>query len=94
MLSVVCSEWSRLFCGHKGCNLPEVPITSFLPPQFFVCEAVKVQFSDPHKKVGKNEVLYNFEIVSVPTFLKIVLLIVPINCKSFASLSSTLSENW
>ena len=22
---------SRLFCGHKGCSLPEVSITSFLP---------------------------------------------------------------
>jgi len=27
---------SRLFCGHKGCSLPEVSITSFLPLQFFV----------------------------------------------------------
>jgi hypothetical protein len=35
-LSVVRGEWSRLFCGHKGHNLPEVSITSFLPPQFFV----------------------------------------------------------
>jgi hypothetical protein len=26
---------SRLFCGHKGCSLPEVSITSFLLPQFF-----------------------------------------------------------
>ena len=29
-LSVFCGLWSRLFCGHKGCNLPEVSITSFL----------------------------------------------------------------
>jgi hypothetical protein len=35
-LSVVRGEWSRLFCGHKGCSLPEVSITSFLSPQFFV----------------------------------------------------------
>ena len=35
-LSVVRGIWSRLFCGHKGCNLPEVSITSFLQPQFFV----------------------------------------------------------
>jgi hypothetical protein len=35
-LSVFRGEWSRLFCGHKGCNLPEVSITSFLLPQFFV----------------------------------------------------------
>ena len=27
---------SRLFCGHKGCSLPDVSITSFLPLQFFV----------------------------------------------------------
>jgi len=27
-LSVVRDVWSRLFCGHKGCNLPEVSITS------------------------------------------------------------------
>jgi hypothetical protein len=31
-LSVVRGEWSRLFCGHNGRNLPEVSITSFLPP--------------------------------------------------------------
>jgi hypothetical protein len=34
--SVVHGVRSRLFCGHKGCNLPEVSITSFLPLQFFV----------------------------------------------------------
>jgi hypothetical protein len=34
-LSVARGEWSRLFCGHKGRNLPEVSITLFLPPQFF-----------------------------------------------------------
>jgi len=34
-LSVVRGVWCRLFCGHKGCSLPEVSITSFLPPQFF-----------------------------------------------------------
>ena len=34
--SVVHGVWSRLFCGHKGCSLPEVSITSFLPLQFFV----------------------------------------------------------
>ena len=27
---------SRLFCGHKGCSLPEFSITSFLPLQFFI----------------------------------------------------------
>jgi hypothetical protein len=35
-LSVVRGEWSRLFCGHKRRNLPDVSITSFLLPQFFV----------------------------------------------------------
>jgi len=38
-------------------------------------------------------VLYIFKIVSVLTFLKIVLLIVPINCKNFANLNSTSLEN-
>jgi len=27
---------SRLFCGHEGCSLPEVSITSFLQLQIFV----------------------------------------------------------
>jgi hypothetical protein len=27
---------SRLFCGHEGCSLPEVSITSFLPLRFFM----------------------------------------------------------
>ena len=34
--SVVQGVRSRLFCGHKGCSLPEVSITLFLPLQFFV----------------------------------------------------------
>jgi len=34
--SVVHGVWGRLFCGHKGCSLPEGSITSFLPLQFFV----------------------------------------------------------
>ena len=34
--SIVHGVRSRLFCGHKGCSLPEVSITSFLPLQFFV----------------------------------------------------------
>jgi len=59
-----------------------------------LCEAVKVQFSDPYKNVGKTKVLYNFKIVSVLTFLKIVLLIVPINIKNFANLNTTSLENW
>ena len=34
--SVVHGVRSRLFCGHKGCSLSEVSITSFLPLRFFV----------------------------------------------------------
>ena len=34
--SVVHGVRSCLFCGHKGCSLPEVSITSFLSLQFFV----------------------------------------------------------
>ena len=34
--SAVRGVCSRLFCGHKGCSLPEVSVTSFLPLQFFV----------------------------------------------------------
>jgi len=34
--SVVHGVRSLLFCGHKGCSLLEVSITSFLPLQFFV----------------------------------------------------------
>jgi hypothetical protein len=34
--SIVRGIRSLLFCGHKGCSLPEVSITLFLPLQFFV----------------------------------------------------------
>jgi len=34
--SVVHGVRSHLFCGHKGCRVPGVSITSFLPLQFFV----------------------------------------------------------
>jgi len=34
--SVVHGVRSCLFCGHKGCSLLEVSITSFLPLQFFL----------------------------------------------------------
>ena len=33
---VVCGVCIHLFCGHKGCSLTEVSVTSFLPLQFFV----------------------------------------------------------
>jgi hypothetical protein len=86
--SVVHGVRSRLFCGRKGCSLPEVSITSFLPLQFFVSVRLsRVQFSDPYKNVGKTKVLYIFKTVSILNFLKIVLLIVPINCKIFVNLN-------
>jgi Na+/citrate or Na+/malate symporter len=58
-----------------------------------LCEAVGVQFSDPNKNVGKTKVSYIFNIVSVLTFLRIVLLMVPTKCKNFASLNSTSLDN-
>ena len=80
--SVVRGVCSRLSCGHKECSLPEVSITSFLPLQFFdFVRLLESNFSEPYKNVGKTSVLYIFKIVYVLTFLKIVLLIVPINCK-------------
>jgi len=36
LYSVARGVCSHLFCGHKGCSLPEVSVTSFLPLQFFV----------------------------------------------------------
>jgi hypothetical protein len=63
---------SRLFCGHEGCSLPEVSITSFLPLQFFV----RVKLSKNARSVyihscelfcgllfryiSKNQMLYRF----------------------------------
>jgi hypothetical protein len=45
-----------------------------------LCEAVKVQISDPYKNVGRTKLLYNFKIFSVLAFLKIVLLLSASNC--------------
>ena len=39
--------------------------------------------------MGRIKLLYYFKTVSVLTFLKIVFLIVPINCKNVANLNST-----
>jgi hypothetical protein len=61
--------WSLTVWPAKGLN-NFISAASILR----LCEAVKVQFSDPYKNVGKTKVLYNFKIVSVLTFLKIVLL--------------------
>ena len=61
---------------------------------FRLCNAVTVQLSDPYKNAGKASVFYIFKIVSVLTFLKIVFLIVPINCKNFANLNYTSLESW
>jgi len=59
-----------------------------------LCKAVRVQFSDPYNNVGKTSVSYIFKIVSVLTFLKIVLLIVLTNCKDFANLNYTSLERY
>ena len=95
LISVVRGVCSHLYCGHKECSLQEVSVTSFLPLQFFIfVRLFRVQFSDTYKNVGTTSVLYIFKTVSVLTFSKIVLLIVPINCKNFANLNSISLENW
>jgi low affinity Fe/Cu permease len=91
--SVVHGVRSRLFCSHEGCSVPEVSITSFLPLHFFVSVRLSESNLLTHiKNVGKTKVLYIFKIVSVLTFLKIILLIIPINCRNFANLNSKLLE--
>jgi hypothetical protein len=62
--------WSLTVWPAKGLN-NFISAASILR----LCEAVKVQFSDPYKNVGITKVLYNVKLVSVLTFLKIVLLI-------------------
>jgi hypothetical protein len=57
-------EWSLTVWPAKGLNC-YISAASILRLR----EAVKVQFSDPYKIVGKTKVLYNFKIVSVFTFL-------------------------
>jgi hypothetical protein len=57
--------WSLRVWPARGLN-SFISATSILR----LCEAVKVQFSDPYKHVGKTLVLYNFKMVSVLTFLK------------------------
>jgi hypothetical protein len=42
-----------------------------------------VPVEEEYNNVGKIKVLYIFKIVSILTFLKMVLVIVPINCKNF-----------
>jgi len=44
--SVVRGVCSHLFCGHKGCSLAEVSVTSFLPLR--LCKAVRVKFSEKY----------------------------------------------
>jgi hypothetical protein len=87
------------FCIHLSCPVCSQSargLNSFISAASILrlCKAVKVQFSHPYKNVGKTKVLYNFKIVSVLTFLKIVLLILPINCKNVANSSSTSLEIW
>ena len=84
-----------LFCGHMGCSLPEVTVTSFSATSILrLCKAVRVQLSYPYQNVGKTSELYIFKIVSILTFLKIVFLIEPTDCKNYANLNSTSLENW
>jgi len=49
--SVVHGVRIRLFCGHKGCSLLEVSITSFLPFQFFVSVRLSVSIFLTHIKM-------------------------------------------
>jgi hypothetical protein len=51
MYSAVHCLWSRLFCGHTGCSLPEVSIISFLPLQFFVSVRLSESNFRPHIKI-------------------------------------------
>ena len=51
-MPVICRS-RRLSCGHKGCSLPEVSITSFLPLQFFVF----VRLLETKNWSGRNEVI-------------------------------------
>jgi hypothetical protein len=53
-LSVVRGEWNHLFCGYKGRNLPEVSITAFLPPQFFVSLTLSKSNFLTHTKCRQN----------------------------------------
>jgi len=61
--SVVRGVYSHLFCGHSN--------FIYAPSLLRLCKVVRVQLSDPYKKVGKTSVFYIFKIVSVLTFLKI-----------------------
>jgi len=73
----VCSSWhTESFVLWSLKVFPARGLNNFISAASVLrlCEAVKVQFSDPYKNVGKTKVLYNFKIVSVLTFLKIVLL--------------------
>jgi hypothetical protein len=64
--SVVHGIRSRLFCGHEGCRLLEVSITSFLPLQFFV--SVRLSESSLQWIALK---LKHLEIVELHLFLRI-----------------------
>ena len=59
-LSVVRGEWICLFCSHRRCSTAR-GLSTFISAASILrlCEAVKVQFSDPYKNVGKTKVLYN-----------------------------------
>jgi hypothetical protein len=68
--SLVHGVLSRLFCSHKGCSLPEVSKTSFLPLQFFFSVRLSESSFLTHKNVGKTKVLYILKIVFFLTFRK------------------------
>jgi hypothetical protein len=52
--------WSLTVWPAKGLNI-FTSAASILR----LCEAVKVQFCDPYKNVGKTKVLYNFKINNI-----------------------------
>jgi hypothetical protein len=80
--------------SHLFCVQPARGLNNFISAAsvLHLCKAVRVQFSDPYKNVSITNVLYIFKIVSVLTFLKIVLFILPFNYKNVVNLNSTSLE--
>ena len=85
--------WVKLVC----CKGKAVPLQAWSGPGEFQ-EVTVPRFVAQHLNhcatAVPTSVLYIFKIVFVLTFLKLVLLIVPINCKNFASFDSTSLKNW
>jgi hypothetical protein len=84
LYSVILGIWSCLFCGRRGCSLPEA---------FFSVRLSKSSFLT-YIKVWVELKCCTISKLFVLTFLKIVLLTVPINCKNFANLNSASLEHW